>query len=90
MFRIFKKKETPLNEIIDDINNYIVMYIINNELDGVLYRGTIVEKQGELFILYIKAGFPERLIGINGCIIKDLSKRLSKHLNLEIKVNVVI
>jgi ribosomal protein S3 len=93
MLTLFKRSKTEskpsIYEVRKNAKEFIVTYVSNKRIDGVLLKNVEVEPKGDSYEVTVVAGFPEKLIGKGGVIANDLSKRLSKYLDLNLKINIV-
>jgi ribosomal protein S3 len=93
MLRMFKKKvvtSPTVDEVKKDVKTYVMAFIINNNIENSLFKDVSIEKEGEAYIVNIKAGQPGKLIGKGGNIANKLTKMMSKHLDIPLSVNVIL
>lgn len=93
MLRLFKKKvaaETSISAIRKEIQDYLIAYMKNMGIDATAVRVKNIEvlRHNDELCVDIVAGFPSKLIGTKGVIIRDLSRRMSKHMDITMKLNV--
>lgn len=96
MFGIFnkKKKAEPIKkDMATEVQNFILSYCNNNDInmDKLLLQAiTVIENDNFGLEITVRAGFPQVLIGRGGRISKDLSKRMSKYLDTNLRLQVIM
>ena len=94
LFGLRKKKETTteLEEEIDNkaVEAYLEAFMHHNRLNSekALVTDISSKKDGDQYLITIKAGFPGVLIGPQGSIAKKLSSGLSKYLRRTVKLDI--
>lgn len=95
MFSFLKKKEeTSIEPRMWDkeILQYLEVYCENSKIkmENVMLQAITVIENYDILEITIRAGFPQKLIGHKGAIAKDFAKKLSKYLNKELTLNVIM